>query len=235
LSRFIFNATSLAISGRVTKPFEQDVQTGTGCVLPVVGGRVSAAFGPYTLKEPETGALVLAFDSAETSVQSEPDAYGVVTTVIKASVRGLNVEDVLMAKEIVLELVLTSADKPHRTTFDASGSRFTDLTISGKPFPVEVNSKLSAEASDYQEFRRTHELPEVDGRTFYTLAENPDLRNDEDGFGLLYVPGFGRIYFAEWIAAPFIQRLNMLRLELGSPVTGRLAVGGGSGNGSFYP
>jgi len=235
LSRFLFNAQSLAVHGRITKPLEHDIQTGTGCVLPPSGGNVSATHPPFILKDPATGALILSFDSAETSVQAGPDAGGTMTTTVKSSIFGLNVEDVLKAREIVLEFVVTSRDKPHRTTFNAGGCRFTDLTISGQPFVVKVNATLSAEASDYQNFRKKHQFPEVDGKTWHSLAENPDLKDDDDGFGCLYVPGFGRIYFAEWIAAPFTQSLSMLRLELGSPVTGKVVVGTGSGNGSFYP
>lgn len=43
---------------------------------------------------------------------------------------------------------------------------------------------------------------------------------------IIVIPQFGTIYLGEVIISPGVRRLNMLRLELGSPIAGSLAVGG---------
>jgi hypothetical protein len=56
----------------------------------------------------------------------------------------------------------------------------------------------------------------------------PGIRN----YGsIIAVPGFGLIHLAELLIQPGQRRLNMLRLELGSPVSGSIVVGCASCNG----
>jgi hypothetical protein len=49
------------------------------------------------------------------------------------------------------------------------------------------------------------------------------------------VPQVGSIYLAELFVSENTKRLNMLRVELGSPVAGSLAVSGPETNGDWYP
>jgi hypothetical protein len=49
------------------------------------------------------------------------------------------------------------------------------------------------------------------------------------------VPNFGKIYLGEVHMIHNTRRVTMMRLELGSPVAGSIALGGGSGNGLPYP
>jgi hypothetical protein len=52
---------------------------------------------------------------------------------------------------------------------------------------------------------------------------------------VLYVPDFGYLVLGEMFLSPHGRRLTMLRLHLGSPVQGDLAIAGGEGNGTTYP
>ncbi len=49
------------------------------------------------------------------------------------------------------------------------------------------------------------------------------------------IPQVGRLYLGEVFTSADTKRLSMLRLELGSPVTGTLAAAGPVSNGSWYP
>lgn len=51
----------------------------------------------------------------------------------------------------------------------------------------------------------------------------------------IHVPGFGTVYLGELLISRYSRRLNMLRIEMGSPVEGSLVGGGTEGNGSTYP
>jgi hypothetical protein len=225
----------LAIGGRITRPFDEHIDLPASSVLPITGGKVSAKAGPYRLNDRTNGALVLAFESAETSVEGAEDQAGRCATLVTARVLGLNVRDRLKADEVFFQLRLGHDPQSRRTAFDTEGTRFVNLTIDGQPFPVAIKHSRCREASDYETFKKTCGRPESAGKIVHTLADHAALKDEEDGFGCHYVPDFGRIYFAEWTAAPHSQSLTMMRIELGSPVGGKVAVGGGTGNGSFYP
>jgi hypothetical protein len=235
LARFLYNANSLAIGGRITRPFDEHIDLPAASVLPITGGKISGSTGPYRLDDRTTGALVLAFDSAETSVEGAEDTSGNCSTRVTARIRGLNVRDRLKAEEVFFQLRLGHDRTSRRTAFDTEGSRYVNLTIDGKPFPVAIQHARSRDASDYETFKKNCGRPESAGKIVHTLADHSALKDEDEGFGCHYVPDFGRIYFAEWTAAPHTQSLTMMRIELGSPVAGKLAIGGGTGNGSFFP
>ncbi|MBB5318178.1 choice-of-anchor P family protein [Tunturibacter empetritectus] len=51
----------------------------------------------------------------------------------------------------------------------------------------------------------------------------------------IHIPHFGSVYLAELFCSGDTKRLTMLRVELGSPVVGSLAVSGPVTNGNWYP
>ncbi|MBB5343460.1 choice-of-anchor P family protein [Tunturibacter empetritectus] len=51
----------------------------------------------------------------------------------------------------------------------------------------------------------------------------------------IHIPHFGSVYLAELFCSADTKRLTMLRVELGSPVVGSLAVTGPVTNGNWYP
>lgn len=74
-------------------------------------------------------------------------------------------------------------------------------------------------------------MPLREGAYRTLLARYPQESGwKQKGFAI-EVPNFGRIYLAELIVRPSYRRLNMLRLELGSPVVGRVVVASASCNG----
>jgi hypothetical protein len=233
LSRFLFNANSLAIDGYITQPFDESIDLPVASVIPTTGGKVTARYDAYRL--PAKGDVVLAFDSAESSVETEGDGSGDCSTLLRSRIAGLNVEDRLKADEVIFQCRVTHEIKTRRNVFDTTGSGFVNLTLDGAAFEVRIDNSLSRAASDYDEFKKKFPQPETMGKIVYTLAQNPELKNDEDGFGLYHLKGLGRIYFAEWTAAPYTQSMTMLRLMLGCPAKGKVVIGGGGGNGSFYP
>jgi hypothetical protein len=232
MPRFKFHANSLAVSGRITRPFDQTIDPMAKCDLPEAGGQTSAVAPAYKLTIPGTGTTVLAFDSAETLIRGEEAPAGTFSTVVDTSLKNLNVLDVLRAAEVNFHLALRFDTAIGRPTIDSAGSRFVGLTLNGQPFDVQVDDSMSRQAADYQNFKKTHpHLKEKDGKIPYSLGRNPQLKFNDPDFGYYHVPGFGRIYFAEWVAAPDTQSLTMFRIELGSPVGGTVTVCGGTGNG----
>jgi hypothetical protein len=235
MPRFLFHANSFAVGGHITRPFDRHIDSQAACALPTCGGRTSGQAGPYKLNDPASGRLILSYDSAETAAIGEADSSGAHQTTVSSKIRNFNVLDVLKADEIIFHVVLTHNGGAH-SAVDTTNSRFVNLTISGQPFDVGLEHTKSHDAADYDAFRKKYpEHRESHGRVLHSLGKHPALKFGDEDFGYLDVPDFGRIYFAEWIVAPETQALTMLRLQLGSPVAGRLAIGGGNGNGTSYP
>ncbi len=236
MPRFIYSASGIAVAGRFRRPLATDLDPMAACVLPSVGGRVTSRAGAFRLADPASGELMLAFDSAETVIESSEAAPGVFTTVLRTTVRGLNVGNILKADEVVGALHLRYNRSGRSVSIDTSGSGFRGLVLAGQAFAVTVDHGLGREAADYAKFRRDHpELPESHGATRYSLARHPALKFQFPEHGYLDWPDFGRVYFCEWSAAPYTQSLTMLRLRLGSPQEGELEIGRGEGDGQDYP
>lgn len=236
MPRFIFDASSVAIGGLITRPFHQYIDAQAPCVLPSSGGRASATAPGWRLIDPSSGRLVLAFDSAESSARGDEGPAGTFTTVVSTTIRNLNVLDVLKAGEVTCQYSLSYDLAARRVSIDAAGSRFVNLTIGGQPPDVSLDYAMAQDASDYDGFKKKHpELKESHGKIQYSLARGKDAKYDPEDFGYCDVPDFGRIYFAEWTAAHGKQGLNMMRLQLGSPVGGAITFASGSGNGCPFP
>jgi hypothetical protein len=236
MPRFIYSAHGIAIAGRITRPINYDLEPKGVCILPPCGGKVVSKDGPFSLSDPATGNLLLSYSSAETSIEGSESSKGINTTVFVSTVRELNVGNVLRCGEITAKLMLTYHDGDDRVDIDTDGSGFFDLTICGKPFPVEVDNDMARKASDYDKFRKDHkEFKQKLNKITWVLGRNKDLTPDEDGEPHKRQPDFGRIYFAEWQAGAGTQKLTMLRLKLGSPQAADIDIGSGGSNGQTYP
>ncbi len=58
---------------------------------------------------------------------------------------------------------------------------------------------------------------------------------DSGGVCSIHVPGFGTVYFGDYIVSMYSRRLTMMRVELGCPEVGTLTFGGLIGNGHTFP
>jgi hypothetical protein len=236
MARFIFNANSFGIGGRITRPFEQDIDTQAACVLPSTGGKAYACAPAYRLEDPGSGRLVLAFDSIETSISGDEGPIGNFATIISTSIRNFNVLDVFKADAVNCRYTLNYDLKNRRVAIDADGSQFVNLTIGGEPFDISLDYAMAQDASDFETFKKKHpEMKESKGKINYSLARGKNIKFKDDDYGFVDVPDFGRIYFAEWTAAEDTQSLTMFRMELGSPVGGKVTGGSGGGNGAPFP
>ncbi len=236
MARFIFNASAFGIGGHITRPFDQYIDTQAACVLPSTGGKASACAPAYRLKDPESGRLVLSFDQIETTIRGEEGPVGNFATVVSTSIVNFNVLDTFKAEAVTCRYTLNYDLKNKRVTIDADGSQFFNLTIYGEPIDLSLDYAMAQDAADFKAFKKKHpEFKESKGKINYTLARGKNIKNEGDDYGFINVPDFGRVYFAEWTAAEDTQSLTMFRMELGSPVGGKVSGGSGNGNGSSYP
>jgi hypothetical protein len=235
LSRFIYHASGLALGGRLTRPAKHVIEAQAACALPSTGGRARAVAPAYSLTL--EGEFILSFDSAETTVEGEEISDGTHRTTVISTIRGLNVQNVLKADEVTASLTQHYDLKTGRRVLDTINSKFVNLTIDDEPWEVTFDHGLGREASDYDTFKRNHpQYEEGNHRIVHSLARHERLKFEgPDDYGYHHRPGFGRIYFGEWMASHNTQGFTMMRLNLGSPSEGRVSVGSGTGNGQSVP
>lgn len=236
MPRFRFHANAIAVAGRFRRPQLPQLGPHAFCVLPSLGGRVTAKAEFVRHDDPNTGELLVAFDLAETTIEGLADSSDTFTTQLDCVVRNLVVGKALRAGEVRASLRLSYRRGSRLRTVDTEGSAFRGLSLAGRPIEIAVDHPLAREAADYITFRKQHpNLPESGGLTRYSLARHSSLQFSDWDHGYLDETGFGRIYFCEWSAGPHSQSLTMLRIRLGNPGEEELEVGALFGDGSDYP
>jgi hypothetical protein len=98
----------------------------------------------------------------------------------------------------------------------------------------------------FRECQGENELREFKGLLFATVVESITVHHSEESCdrhrgklvvkeNSLIVPDFGTVYLGEIIISAYYRRLSAMRLELGSPVQGRMEFSGVESNGSGAP
>lgn len=228
-SRFLYHALGLGLGGHITRPFNEVIEAQAATSLGIVGGYASGHVDAYRFKD------IVSFRSARIhAVGSEaPDRS--FNTSVAVTVEGLNILDVITAQRITARLTSRHAADAREPEISSIGTAIEDLRIGGRPVEVEVDRELFYEARTYQDFtgyaarkgERAYSMRESKGRLSCSLAGREEHA--------IRVSSVGTIYLGETFVSPYARRLTMLRVELGSPVGGRLEVASGEVNGSTYP
>jgi hypothetical protein len=238
---FVFNAHACAVGGFTTRPWGyENLKSGASVSLASTGGKGHAeeAFSYH--------APFLTVAKAVTEVEGKQVSPGVYTTKITVTVTGLVMFDLDTNKSIVeadfTTSLITQNSGGKETTVDTSGSQFTRLIVDGDPVVI-VKGTMCDQARTYDDFdnqfggnkkvcksgkMRLMRCSLIDKIQHKHSQPNGDQQ-------ILVVPNFGHIYLGEVHIKDNERRITMMRLELGSPVGGSIALGGGSGNGVPFP
>jgi hypothetical protein len=247
-----YSAQGHGLSAQLDRPLEHLIEVQAASSLPTIGGHGSSRVNHFRFQE------FVSFDSAYTHVSgSQKQEDGTYTTLVTATVESLNVLDVVTADRVVARLASqhpTEHDEPHVVFL---GSKFENLRIAGCPVDAELNHDLFLRMDTFASIRKEFET----NAEFRKMAEDPfqsgDLQKLPDAHGALLcslvkdikttcpgvkrighclvVPQFGKIFLAEVMARHATRTLTMLRLELGSPVSGTLTVTETVINGHTWP
>jgi hypothetical protein len=238
---FIFNAHGCAVGGFTTRPWGYDNLRSVASVsLPSTGGKghVEESFSYH--------APFLTVDSAITDVEGKQESPGVYYTEVTVKVTGLRMYDIDFHKCVVeadfTTSLITKNAGGKETVVDTSGSKFTKLIVDGDPVVITPGTMCDA-AQTYEDFDGQFGTnPKVSKAAKMRMMrcslidkiqhKHSQPHGDQQ---ILVVPNFGHIYLGEVHIKDNERRITMMRLELGSPVAGSIALGGGSGNGSTYP
>jgi hypothetical protein len=188
----------------------------------------------------------LTVDSAITDVEGKQESPAVYYTEVSVKVTGLRMYDIDFHKCVVeadfTTSLITKNAGGKETVVDTSGSKFTKLIVDGDPVIITPGTMCDA-AQTYEDFDGQFGTnPKVSKAAKMRMMrcslidkiqhKHSQPHGDQQ---ILVVPNFGHIYLGEVHIKDNERRITMMRLELGSPVAGSIALGGGSGNGSTYP
>jgi hypothetical protein len=231
---YLYHASALALAGEIRRPLQQLITSQAAVSLPVIGGVSNAEVKGFDLKGIVSfrRAYAEASGSFDTRRKSHDSSVRVV-------VEELNVFDVVTVDRVVARLSGQFFDGESEPRIVPTGTYFENFRISGQPVDIKL-SKFFEEHNTFAEFekaypkldsdlfrKRPHRQPGSGGVYRVSLVEDlnpPAARSLTSNGSALQIPDFGRIHIAEFFVERSRRRLNMLRLELGSPVGATLLI-----------
>jgi hypothetical protein len=251
-STFHYNACAHAFSGRFTRPFNHLIEVQAPSALPIIGGHGNSRVDDFHFQN------FVTFKKGYTHVsgghQADDNSNN---TLVTATLEGLNVLDILTADRVVSRLYSKHPYRAPEGNVSMLGSKFENLRIAGCPVHVETDFELFEGIQTYEqalaafaknkEFRKIVEDPFQVGQKLQTREANgaflcsivkdmdttcPGVKRTGHCF---YVPGFGKIFLGEVLIRHAERTLTMIRLELGSAVSGDGTGGQTKSNGTHYP
>lgn len=172
-----YNASAMALGGKLTRPFEAIVETQAASVLPIDGGFGSARVENFRFKE------MISFKSAYSVVTgSQSKVDGSFATLATVTIEDLNILEMVTAKRIVsristhhpiprVDAGATSLPASPEPQILATG-KFEELRINGYEFDVELDANLSSDCSTYSAYKDKCGVPENKGMIVRSLVKN---------------------------------------------------------------
>jgi len=251
-STFHYHACAHAFNGSFTRPFSETIDVQAPSSLPIIGGHGNARVDNFQFRE------FVSFRKSYTHVsgahQADDDTHN---TLVTSTVEGLNIMDIVTADRIVARLYSKHHRKETEGFVTMVGSRFENLRIADCPVEIKLNNKLfeilptfAAATNEFAkngEFRKIAEDPFRTGQKLKTVEPNgaflctcvKEMETDCPGVERVghcfTVPGFGKIFLGEVVIRHGERTLTMVRLEIGSAVSGSGSAVQASINGRPWP
>jgi hypothetical protein len=251
-SIYIYNAHAHSLSGEFHRPLRQLIEVQAGASLPSIGGHGNSRTENFRFNE------LVSFESAYSHVSGSFDeANESHTTLVTATIEGLNILDVVTADRVVSRISSHHRVGEDETRIIFLGSKFENLQIAGCDAKVELNNELFVRLDTFEAIRKEIETnaefakmvgdpfqtgqseksPAVHGAVLCSFVKTmtttcPGVKRQGHAF---VIPKFGKVYVAEIIAKHSKRTLRMLRVEMGSPVSGTLIAAETVGNGHTWP
>ncbi|HTX16269.1 MAG TPA: choice-of-anchor P family protein [Candidatus Baltobacteraceae bacterium] len=244
-----YNAHGHAFSARFDRPVQHLIDVQAASSLPTIGGHGNSRVNDFRFQE------FVSFKTAYSHVSgSQKHEDGTYTTLATSTVEGLNILDIVTADRVVARLATQHPDNHPEPHIVVLGSKFENLRIAGCPVDVEFDNELFLRLDTFEailkelasnaDFRKMAEdpyqkgqkrnLPDAQGVLLCSLVKKmtttcPGVKREGHGF---VVPEFGKVFVAEMLAKHGCRTLTMLRLEMGSPVSGSGTVSQAAVNGN---
>jgi hypothetical protein len=247
-----YNAHGHGFSAHIRRPFDHLIDVQAASSLPTIGGHGSSRVDDFKFKQ------LISFKSAYSYVSGSQDpATGHYTTLVTATVEGLNIQDVVTADRLVARLTTEHPEdhpEPHMVLL---GSKFENLQIAGCRVEVELDHDRFLRLDTFLAFLKELETNAQFRKMALDPFETGHAVKPPDAHGVLLcslvkemetacpgvarrghcfvVPHFGKIFLAEVLARHATRTLTMLRLELGCPVSNTATAAQVVGDGRPWP
>jgi len=251
---FHYHADGLALSGSFTRPIPRFIEVQAPTSLPTIGGYGNARVENFRLDHHVQFKAGYSHVAGSKQQKEDKEFH---TTLVTATVEGLNILDVVTAERVVARLAGYNVFPEDDSHFSFVGSTIENLRIGGHPVEIEHNdrlfchldtfAKVKKELETDKEFKKMAEDPfhtgasakftEGHGEILCTLVKK--IKTNAPGVSVeghaLVIPNFGRVYLAEALLSSCKRTLTMMRFELGSPVEATTVVAEGRINGQTWP
>jgi hypothetical protein len=237
--RFLFHAHTTALSGSLRRPFNEQIQTQAGSALSATGGVANGRVEKFRHRD------LISCDAAYTTAVGHSDDETLTTpathtTLVTATVEGLNVLNMVTADRVVTRIAsVHNADGTSEPRILTVGSYIDNLKIAGQHVELHYDANY---VTNWDTFKKAqegtpagpHKHEHLIHASIIRDLEAPDGLTLEDGNCIVF-PEFGRIYLGELFIWPDRRKLSMMRLVLGCSHEGDVTICDGDGNGGTYP
>jgi hypothetical protein len=149
---FLYNAHGYGLGGQITRPFEQMIDVQAMASLPLSGGHGLARTENFNVKD------IVSFKAAYTEVSgSQNPKDGSYTTLVSATVEGLNVHNIVTVDRVVARISSNHPADGQEPTITPLGSQFDNLRIAGCPVQVELDNHLFTRLGTFEAFKSEYE------------------------------------------------------------------------------
>jgi hypothetical protein len=251
---FHYHACAEAFSAHFIRPFEEQIHVQAASALPATGGHGCARVEKFRFHE------FLSFRAGYTHVSGglQPDDQSN-NTLVTSVLEGLNLMDVLTIDRVVCRLYSKHKLGDREGHITMHGSKFEGVSICGEPVTIDLDFGLFEGLQTYEQaqdayrsnekfkkiardpFHTGNPLPEqkCNGAFLCSLVQDGGVQVKHPGVQVaghsIYVPGFGKVYFAETFISHGQRTLTMLRFELGSSTKASGIGGSATTNGRTWP
>src|SRR5579863_8327141 len=140
-----YNAHGYGLSGQFDRPLQRLIEVQAQTSLPIIGGHGNARVNKFKVEE------FLSFESAYSHVSGSQNQKDLTyTTLVTATIEGLNILDVVTADRIVARISSQHPTEHHEPHIVFLGSKFENLRIAGCPVEMELNHDLFSRLDTFE-------------------------------------------------------------------------------------
>jgi hypothetical protein len=227
-TRFSFKGLAIGAAGQFSNPFVDTIEAQATSALHEIGGYGSAKSADFRYRD------LIRFDLAHSQVigSSAPccDSEPSHTTLLQASIEGLDVMGMLSADRVVSRLMTNYKDGATEPSVRLIGTRFENLKIAGIPVEVDLAIDLLDRYHTYGDLSDAynggdsnvpHLFKNGIGRGSLVRALAPASSGLDCTGHIVKVPGLGSIRLAEIRITPLTRIVSMIQIDFDCPFQGR--------------
>jgi hypothetical protein len=234
-TRFAYRAHAVGIAARFSRPRSEFLEAQAVSALPSSGGVASARSENVRFRD------IISFESAQTHTIgiASPETGGF-STLVTASVKGLNVMNVVTADWCCARLASHHFIDDREPSIVTLGSYFQNLRVGGKLIDFDPDHQLMCDWDTWSKadggcqgrLAGTAKAPGLIATSILTNIRAGDF--EVEGHAI-HFPEFGTIYLGEIHISEGERRLTMLRISFGCSFEGDMSCSEVAGNGRPVP